>query len=278
MTKQSSKQETTSQTSQSNYEKKVSEHYTMLCDPVFVGQQRTATEKAWSRMGLDLWSQMMWFVKLANTSGFDAMTEGEQLLWKEEFVAMWGKRIRGLIEIPHDTKRYPRPSSSPEQVQYMGIAPPSPDDMEEVRDVIAEHINDLADDKGTRIGAFNISYTIDFYKNPAYDQNKEPNRYIIYRGETAGPVYNFYRQNLLLHASKLLEEYANRLRRCEHCEKVFLQVKRTAKYCGSKCYTVAEMRRLRAERKTQTALKRKNKKPGPKTSARGGSRHGKKKR
>ncbi len=80
--------------------------------------------------------------------------------------------------------------------------------------------------------------------------------------------------------AKLLdaEKYADKIRRCKLCQKVFLQIKRSAKYCGSKCYTVAGMRRLRAERKTQTALKMKNKKQAHRTTRKGGSRHGKKRR
>ncbi len=150
--------------------------------------------------------------------------------------------------------------------------------MQEVRDVIAPHIDELADDKGTLMGGFDITYTVSFHKNAAFDQNKELPRYLIYRGETGRAVYNIYQQNLLLCASKLFEAYANKLRRCEHCKKVFLQLKRTAKYCGSKCYTVAGMRRLRAERKTQTALKMKNKKQAHRATRKGESRHGKKAR
>ncbi len=277
MTKHLSNQQTTTETARSEYEKKSSEHFKMLADPAFVAQQRTATEKAWSRIGLDTWPQMVWFVKLANTTGFETMTDGEQLLWKEEFVAMWFiKGDMSLLEVPPDTKRYPRPPSTPDQMQDFGIFPPTPAQMQEVRDVIASHIDELADDKGTRIGGLNISYTVDFYRNPAYDQNKELDRYLIFRGETADPVYNIYQQNLLLCASKLFEAYADKLRRCEHCKKVFLQLKRTAKYCGSKCYTVAGMRRLRAERKTQTALKMKNKKQAHRAKRKGESRHGKK--
>ena len=280
MTKPPSNQQTTTETARSKDEKKLSEDLRWFSDPAFIAQQRTASEKAWSRMGRATWSQMEWFVKLTNTAGFESMSAGEQLTWQEEFVAMWGERYMGFLETPPDTKRYPRPPSTPHQMRESAIPPPTPAQMQEVRDVIASHIDELADDKGTRIGGLNISYTVAFYKNPAYDQNKELDRYLIHRGETADPVSNIYRQNLLLRVSKLLdaEKYADKVRRCEHCKKVFLQLKRTAKYCSSKCYTVAGMRRLRAERKTQTALKMKNKKQAHRATRKGESRHGKKRR
>ncbi len=247
-----------------------------------LSQQQTGTEKALSRIGLDPWSQMVWFVKLANTTGFEAMTDGEQLLWKEEFVAMGLKGNKPVMEVPSDTKRYPRSPQGPpptlDEMQAVGIFPPDPAQMQKVRDVIASHINDLADDKGTLIGGFDITLTVSFHKNAAYNQNKERPRYLIFLGEVGRAVSNIYRQTLLLRMAKLLEVYADKVRRCEHCKTVFLQLKRTAKFCGPKCYTVAGMRRLREEQKKQEALKIKTKKPGPKTSARGNSRHGRKKR
>ncbi len=279
MTKHLSNQQTTTETARSEYEKTWSAHLKRLANPAFVAQQRTATEKAWSRIGLDTWSQMVWFVKLANTTGFETMTDGEQLLWKEEFVAMFLIGNALLIGVPPDTKRYPRspesPPPTPAQMDDFGILPPTPAQMQEVRDVIAPHIDELADDKGTLMGGFDITYTVSFHKNAAFDQNKELPRYLIYRGETGRAVYNIYQHSLLLGVSKLLEAYADKVRRCEHCMKVFLQLKRSAKYCGPKCYTVGCMQEFRAAQMTR---KEKGKKQARRVSAKGGRRHGAKKR
>ncbi len=215
-----------------------------------LSQLETTTEKAWSRIGLGNWHQMAWIVKLANTTGFETMTDGEQLLWKEEFVAMDCKGNTSLIGVPPHTKRYPRspesPPPTPAQWQEFGILPPTPAQMQEARDVIAPYIDELADDKDTLMGGFDITYTVSFHKNAAYDQNKKLPRYLIYRGETGRAVYNIYQHSFLLGASKLLEAYADKIRRCKLCKKVFLQVKRTAKYCGPKCYTVGCMQEFRA--------------------------------
>jgi len=284
MTKLSSKNKTITGTTPSGSERKQPTFLETFGDPGFIAQQRIVTEKAVSRMGLNSWSQMAWFVKLVNANGFESMTDGEQLLWKEEFVAMWFlKENITLIAIPPDTKRYPRspqlPRHSSGQTQDYGMPPPlTSAQMQEARDVIAKHINELADDRGTLIGGFDITYTISFHKNAAYDQNPKVSRYLIYRGETGGAVYNIYQFSFLLHASKLLEKYADKVRRCDHCKNVFLQVKRTGKYCGSKCYTVAGMRRLRTERKTQMPLKMKAKKQSRRIKGKGEAGYGTKKR
>jgi hypothetical protein len=68
---------------------------------------------------------------------------------------------------------------------------------------------------------------------------------------------------------------ADKLRRCLHCQSVFLQVKRSAKYCRSKCYTVACMRRLRAKRKAQLAMKKTSKARVRRPTRKAGSQRGK---
>ena len=130
---------------------------------------QVSTEKALSRIGADQRSQMAWFVKLANTTGFVNMTPGGRLMWEEEYVAMYLKGLTPLMDIPQDRKRYPRPpGSQPAQsVNHL----PSPAQMQKVRDAIAPHMEDLADDKGTMFGAFQIEITIRFYRNPRYNPN-----------------------------------------------------------------------------------------------------------
>lgn len=231
----------------------------------------TVNEKAWTRIGLDDWHQMAWFVKLANTTGFETMTEGEQLLWKEEFAAMLSTATL-LIEVPPDTNRYPRSKAPQPSLQVTPTF--SPAQMQKARDAIKSHLDPLADDGYTTIGGFTVTYTVSFHKNADYEKNRELPRYLIYRGEMGGSPQD----RLLLHMSKLLETYADKVRRCPHCKKVFLQIKRSATYCDAKCYTVAGMRRVRAEQQALRASKIKSRKQGHKTKAEGGSRHGKSKR
>jgi hypothetical protein len=225
---------------------------------------KVTTEKAWSRIGTDEWSQMAWFVKLANITGFASMTRGEQLIWEEEFVAMKLRGTGPVMEVSHDRSRYPR---SPDSTASEILAHlPTPVQMQEVRDAIAPHIENLADDKGTLLGGFTTTVTISFHKNDDHDKNPDNPRFLIYRGEVSeGPTANIYYRTLVLRMARLLEVYADKVRRCKLCRKFFLQLKRSAKYCSPKCYTVGCMREFRA-------------KQGHTASVKGRSRHGKKRR
>ena len=244
----------------------------MTQQPLYI---EVSTEQALSRIGTDEWSQMAWFVKLANTTGFATMTPGERLMWEEEYVAMYLKGNGPLMDVPPDRKRYPRSPASHliQTVPYF----PSPAQMQLVRDIIAPHMEDLADDKGTMFGAFQIEITICFRKNPHYDEKLKEPRYVIERGEMSWQeTDSVYHRVLVIRAARLLEMYADKVRRCKHCTKLFLQLKRSAQYCGSKCYTVGCMREYRAKHPPLPEIK--SKKQSLEASKKGGARHGKKRR
>lgn len=246
--------------------------------------QRITTEesinKVWGRIGNDEGSQMAWFVKLANTKGFATMSTDTQLLWQEEFMAIMLRGHEPVMKAPLDRKRYPR-SDSP--VASM-MDPPTPIEMQEVRAVIRQPINDLADGRQTWIpplGSFEISYSVKFMGNPAHfnKPHTEP-RYLVFHNEVGGDSGpNPYQRPLLLRLLRLLEAYpdknrrdtsADKLRRCPHCQEVFLQVKRSSRYCQPKCYQRAGMKRLRAERKAQQAMKKAKKTRLRKPAGKGG--------
>ena len=236
--------------------------------------QMANTDKAWSRIHRDEWSQMAWFIKLANAPPFEGMTPGEQLVWEEEFVAIY-LVTRPVIPVPLDPKRYPR---SPE-IESSGYVAhlPAPAQMQEVRSLIAQHLNDLADDKSTVIGGFSVTLTISFHRNPSYQENSDLPRYLMYRGESGEATNNIYRMPLLLYMANLLEkkncDFATKVRRCKLCKHLFLQRKRSAQYCGPKCYTVGCMREFRAAEKIR---KHKLNKKDVLAIAKGGSKRGKK--
>jgi hypothetical protein len=232
----------------------------------------TVNEKTWDRIGLDDWSQLKWFVKLANTTDFETMTDGEHLVWKEEFSAMLSKPSSPITGGTLDTKRYPGSAGSKVSQTALQITPTFiPTKMRQIRDNIAPHLEKLADDQGTILGGFHFTYTVSFHRNADYDEETESPRYFVYRGEMGGSPH----ESLLLRMTKLLETYADKIRRCPHCKKIFLQLNKSAKYCGPKCYTVAGMRRIRAERKTQPIVTSKNKKQAPRASRKKESRQGK---
>jgi hypothetical protein len=244
----------------------------MTQQPYYV---KVTTDQASARIGNDEWSQMAWFVKLANTTGFEIMTRGEQLIWEEEFVAMYVRGRGPVIDVPQDAKRYPRSpdTTAPEIVPHL----PTPAQMQEVRDAIAPHIDNLADDKHTLLGGFTATLTIGFYKNADHDKNPNSPRFLTSRSEVSvEPKANSYYRTLELRMARLLEVHADKVRRCKLCRKFFLQFKRSAKYCSAKCYTVGCMRDFRAAQRTMPI--KKGRKKGRVATPKRSSRHGTKRR
>jgi len=222
-------------------------------------------EKAWNRIGNTEWDQMAWFVKLANASDFVSLCPEKQRAWQEEFMAILLRNQETLTKAPLASKRNP-PSGGESAT---GIDWPSPTEMLAVQEVVKRQIDRLADGKETWIpeqGTFNVDYSVKFMANPRYAENtdKEP-RYLVYHHEIASGSYP---RTFLLRLLRLLTsnsdkngQYtcADKIRRCLKCKTVFLQVKRSSRYCSAACYTVACMRRVREERKCKYNNKRSKK-------------------
>ncbi len=215
-------------------------------------------EGAWSRIKLDPWSQLKWFVDFAETTSFTTMPEEEQRHWKEELGAMLSKASRPFIEIPQRLMRSRGASRSTAQQTALEFVPAlSPSNIQQIQDAITAHLTGLADGQGTFIGSFSISYSVMFrHQHELYGKTTVP-RYLIEQGEVGGQP----KDRLLLYLAQLLEHYADHIRRCKHgdCRKLFLQGNRNAKYCGPKCYTIGCMRELRARRKREAEDKKRRK-------------------
>jgi len=228
----------------------------------------------WTRpqLEMDQWAQMDWFVTLARTINFGTLPEWEQCKWREEVAAMQLRAHTPLLPVPPDTKRYPRGENS-----NLSIFLPNLTQIQEVRDVIARHLNELADGKGTFLGPFQTSLTVSFHHiHDAYGRQEIP-RHIIYRGEVGEETVNNHLRSLLIHMTKLLEIYCDQIRRCPHCRAIFLQFRRQQEYCGRRCQSVAVMQKRRAEDKAQKR-KQTEEKSHTKGSIKGRLRHGKKRR
>lgn len=241
-----------------------------------------AIERACQRIGRDRWSQCAWFVRLANVPSFDTLSADERVQWQQEFAVIQSlvEGASGLLPPPPRRSRRARlryPGASPQ-----APSPPSPDlyrirldvyspcAMERIREAVAQHVVRLADGEGTALGPFALQYLIMFdHVHDAYGKTGVP-RYLRARGElhmSNDPP----RDSMLRLLAKLLEEYADQVRRCPHCRKVFLQSRLNQEHCSRACQSVAIARAIRARNK---AVKRR----GRRASAKGGSARGKKRR
>jgi hypothetical protein len=196
-----------------------------------------AIDKAWSRIQKTEWDQMNWFVKLANTD-LSSISEGDLLNWKDEFRAMCQGNNRN--------------ASAPD-------SPPSSEDMAEVQTESRRMLWALAQGREIHSKRVLIHYSVLFQKtSPEQEQTGLP-RYQIYRGEVGEPQ-TLFGGTLCGRLTQLLEKYANNIRQCPHCQKLFLQVRSDGRYCSRRCHSVAGMRMARNPDKVTEAIPAKKEK------------------
>jgi hypothetical protein len=199
------------------------------------------SEKAWTRIGgRDEWSQMAWFVKLANTD-LDGLSPGDIQNWLDECHA-----IRMVPEgLFSDRKRYPHHRG------WIGSPSPTLTDLQNIKAEIAPHLDRLANDKDTEIGPITVQHRTRFRKSNEAERNGGYPPTLIYQIAMSIDSKRSWSDDLLLRMTRLLQQFVDNIRRCPHCKKVFVQLRRNATYCGPSCYTVAGMQRLRATRRKQ---------------------------
>lgn len=211
-----------------------------------VPERDAALENAWANIMFDRWDQMAWFVKLANTA-MATLHPGDILNLQGQCEAIRKVPI-SFHPIPSDRKRYPFHGG------WVASASPTLRDLQNIHDAIAPRLNDLANGVDVSFGPIEIAHTIRFQKSNEAEQQAGYPPYRIspssfLRGSHAWP------DEFVLRAALLLETYVDSIRRCPHCTKVFLQLRRNANYCGPACYSVAGMRRVREKQRAQKALK-----------------------
>lgn len=209
-------------------------------------------EQAWGRIGRSGWHKTAWFVKLANVD-WNTLSPGDLHNWRDEFRAIREDASHGITSPPPQrSTRYWKPESyTPPTYE-----PPSLEEMEEVQHRIKPHLNDLADNQDTQTPTYHILYIVRFEKTRPEKERAGYPRYQVMRAETPFEAsHNSYLDSLYWKMIRLLEEFADLIRRCLHCQKLFLQIKRNARYCSRDCHSVAGMRRKRAEERKRKPRK-----------------------
>lgn len=194
-----------------------------------------ADERALERIKFDVseWDRMNWYVKLANMD-FDKLTEGERLSLREEF---WG--IKHTLWLDKD---------NPE---------PIANEIKGIQRNVAKHLSELADQGKTEFGPFHLRITVECpvveFKEMYQDLRPEHLRQ-MHGGHHDTDLISG--GGFLYYMTQLLQEFGGSIRRCPHCNKIFLQARKNAVYCTRKCQSVAFMRQKRAAAKEKVALKR----------------------
>ena len=213
--------------------------------------RNAALEKAWGNIIFDHWDQMAWFVKLANID-MSKLTPGDIQNLQDQCEAIRMVPI-SFYPISSDRKRYPFHRG------WMAGESPTLRDLQNIHDAIAPCLNKLADGVEVSFGPTQVTHTIRFRKSTEVEQEAGYPPHLIFPYAVLRGGSHSWPDEFLLRAARLLEEFVDGIRRCPHCKKVFLQLRRNATYCGPGCYSVAGMRRLRAEQRVQEELKLKHK-------------------
>ncbi len=193
------------------------------------------------------WNEMNRYVEFARTQSMTDMPEWERLKWLDELQKMYRIAHGPLISALAVRKQYPRGEES----ETVPLYPPTLALMQEARDEIAKHLENLASGNGTFLGPFKVSFSVRFiHVHDAYGRQNVP-RHIINRGEVGELVTNIYHTALLRHMTRLLETYCDQIRHCSSptCRKLFLQNRLDQEYCSRRCQSIAITRKRRASQK-----------------------------
>lgn len=232
-----------------------------------VSERNATLEKAWGNLVFDHWGQMEWFVKLANTD-MAALTPGDIQNLQDQCEAIRMRQI-SLYPIPSDRKRYPFHGG------WGASASPTLQDLESIHAAIAPRLNNLADGAEVSFGPVHVTHTIRFLKSNAAQQEAGYPPHLIFPYAILRSGRQSWPDEFLLRVARLLEEFVDGIRRCPHCKKVFLQLRRNSTYCGRACHSVAGMRKRREADRTQKEVTLQRKK-SLKNIQKGRSSNGKK--
>jgi hypothetical protein len=229
-----------------------------------VSERRAALEKRWGHLMFDRWEQMAWFVALADTD-LEACSEGDIQNWQDACEAIRMVPL-SLSPAPVDRKRPGDPKQYSSSGGGTGSVSPTPDDVKNIRNAIAQPLKDLADGAtGIDVGG-QVTMSESFR---IYRQKGDGPPFISSQTNVTGYGHYLWPKEFELRVRRLLKTFVHGIRRCPHCQHLFLQLRRNATYCGPACYSVAGMRRLREKERAEQqraekalTLKRKTRKKG----------------
>jgi hypothetical protein len=207
------------------------------------------------------WDQMNWYVSFARED-LSRLTAGDFLNLQEQITAIWVK-LRYVDT--HDRTRPLRP------------ALPSREDVERLQKHVVTHFDEIVDQGGSQFGPYPISrfITHEVWDLDGSDEpGDEPISVDQWRHQIliTGPDKDTFKNYLVTHLFDLFREHAQSIRRCPHCSRVFLQLRRSAMYCSRACQSVATMQKRRMSETVKETKPSKKGKPSRPSSKRKGAR------
>ena len=203
-------------------------------------QQDPNIQRAGERIGLNIdeWHHMAWYVKFSQLN-ITSMSEGELKTFQEEVIAICRHR--------HN---------------YSPSFLLSRDNLSAVQTKIWGSLLSLLELGGVHFGIFRYSvslllsnrivkargYSSDG-KNWGHPYTEGPEIFINKNLWPDNDELGNVTSELLSHFADLLSKFANRILRCNKCQKFFLQFRRHSKFCSRQCQSRAAMETVRKKKK-----------------------------
>ncbi len=196
------------------------------------------------------WDRLNWFVELAGKN-LDALTEGARMLLQEQMAAI------GSLTAIHGVPVFPRNDH------------PIPD-WEVVKDLhqqIQRYIGEWLKEGFVVMEPFHLTISIFHVDSPVLIDSQRGKPFIDSSIKSGIPgqekgrhfaryslgSYDAVKEGVLFTFGELLREHASAIVRCQHCERIFLKLRKHARFCSRQCHSVAGMRLKRQRDKEQLA-------------------------
>jgi uncharacterized C2H2 Zn-finger protein len=198
------------------------------------------------RLGKDSWDRLNWLITFSQRT-LDNMSPGDCLSLREELAVLHGQAHVGGLPFGGGS-----------------LALPSWEDVHTLQSTVREILTKWVDQGTVDLGPFTL--TLELHRSASPEDTLRaargfPNRAKAIPGQgTLKHVAHYHlgseESPLLFYLSELLRDHASGIIRCPKCLKIFLKLRRHARYCSRECHTVAGMREKRvAARESKTAEK-----------------------
>lgn len=204
-------------------------------------------EQVLARIGFRVgsWEQMRWYVGLT-TKKLTKLTKGEFQTLQEEFMA-----VRTFL-FPNRKPRWPTTIGQ----------------MIDLQATLSRHLSDLLDHRFVKLGPFEIIHEIYLSETLPFESGELTLEERLHPRplSLAGTRRVSYQTRLSLsddkgnmwlldHFARLLGEFGSAICRCPHCNSLFLQLRKSAKFCKRECQNQAAMKKIRERRRQERPKK-----------------------
>ena len=208
------------------------------------------------RVGIEPWERLNWFVEMAQKD-LHRMSEGERLSLREEIAAL--DKMTDIASVPASELTAPLPDW---------------DMVKKIQKKTFQLLGKWVDKGEVVLGPFGERLELKRPASPidllaATHLRLDPKRQVIPGQEPLGHSARYHLpdtyRRVLFQFSGLMRDHASAIVRCLHCHRIFLKLRKHARYCSRKCHSVAGMREKREREKQRRDARKRSVKKGLKT-------------